>query len=113
MFHIYYKYMVTPCFAIPIKNIGHCGDTHSITYVFLGSIVRDEWSYAIFKEQTVCSTFFCMFPSCSLEKNLTFIDCIKPKWDKLNGSQWRVEKMTCLKNALHSKIPKVPIIMNA
>ncbi len=27
--------MVKPCFAIPIKNIGHCGDTHSITYVLL------------------------------------------------------------------------------
>jgi hypothetical protein len=25
----------TPCFAIPIKNIGHYGDTHSITYVLL------------------------------------------------------------------------------
>jgi hypothetical protein len=34
----------TPWFIIPIKNIDHCGDTHSITYVLLvfGSIVRDE-----------------------------------------------------------------------
>jgi len=43
--------MVTPCFVIPIKNIGHCGDTHSITYVLLVLWLEMNKVNAIFKEK--------------------------------------------------------------
>ncbi len=77
--HIYYKYMVTPCFVIPIKNIGHCGDTHSITYVLLVLWLEMNKVMQYLKKKNVCSIIFGVFPSCLKKKNLIFITCIKPK----------------------------------
>ncbi len=61
------------------KNIGHCGDTHSITYVLLVLWLEMNKVMQYLRKKNVCSIIFGMFPSCFLEKNLIFITCIKSK----------------------------------